>query len=148
MLDIRPILYYLSYLPGDKVSSFGAWLNPMLCWGGLLAIFAMIYLALFRRDRRAGFILVGYLAQLVPWMFISRTTFEYHYFACTVFLTLSLCRVFSLMRGNSQHWKLPVYGFTGASAALFAVFYPVLSGLTVSQTYADGFLRWLPTWPF
>ncbi len=148
VLDIRPILYYLAYPASGKLSSFGAFLNPLLCWGGLVSLFGLGYLAAAKRDRVSAFILVGYLAQLVPWMFISRTTFEYHYFACTVFLTLSLCRVFSLMRGNSQHWKLPVYGFAGASAALFAVFYPVLSGLTVSQTYADGFLRWLPTWPF
>ena len=148
VLDIRPILYYLSYLPGDKVSSFGAWLNPMLCWGGLLAIFAMIYLALFRRDRRAGFILVGYLAQLVPWMFITRTTFEYHYFGCTIFLVMALCYIFQLMRREKARWKLPVYGFTGVSVGLFAMFYPALTGLAVPLWYADGFLRWLPTWPF
>jgi dolichyl-phosphate-mannose-protein mannosyltransferase len=149
VLDIRPILYYLSYTPdGKSVSSFGAWVNPMVCWGGLLAVFAMIYLTLFRRDRRAGFILIGYLAQLVPWMFIKRTTFEYHYFACTVFLVLALAYIFDLIRRGRIRWKAPVYGFTAMSTALFIAFYPALSGLTVTLKYADGVLGWLPTWPF
>jgi dolichyl-phosphate-mannose--protein O-mannosyl transferase len=148
MLDIRPILYYLQYYGGDRVSSFGAFVNPLLCWGGLLSMFAMGYLAAARRDRESAFILAGYLAQLLPWVFITRTTFEYHYFGCTVFLVLALCRIFALMRDNSARWRWPVYGFTGGCAALFAVFYPVLSGLTVPLWYADGFLRWLPTWPF
>lgn len=148
VLDIRPILYYLQYIGGDKVSAFGAFVNPLLCWGGLVAIFAMGYLAAVRRDRISAFLLVGYLAQLVPWMFITRTTFEYHYFACTVFLTLALCRVFSVMRRNSGKWKLAVYGLTAACVGLFVLFYPALSGLTVTLRYSNGFLGWLPTWPF
>ena len=55
----------------------------------LLSLFVLIYTAIFRRDRCAGFILLGYLAQLIPWMFVTRITFEYHYFPCSVFLVLS-----------------------------------------------------------
>ena len=33
-----------------------------------------------KRERTALFLLVGYLAQVLPWVFISRLTFEYHYF--------------------------------------------------------------------
>ena len=78
VLDIRPILYYLEYFNDGTHSSFGAFLNPALCWGGLLSLFVLIYTAIFRRDRCAGFILLGYLAQLIPWMFVTRITFEYH----------------------------------------------------------------------
>ena len=37
LLDLRPILYYLSYGDGT-VSTIGAFVNPLLCWGGLLAL--------------------------------------------------------------------------------------------------------------
>lgn len=149
VLDIRPILYYLYYDPdGLHVSSFGAWLNPVLCWAGLISVFVMLYLALFRRDRRAGFILVGYLCQLVPWMIISRTTFEYHYFGSSVFLAVGITYCFDLMVRNRRNWKLYVFGLTALSVILFIAFYPCLSGVPIDRVVQDTYLGWLPTWPF
>ena len=145
ILDIRPILYYLKYYPDGSRSSFGAWVNPVLCWAGLLALFVLAYMALARRDKKAGFLLIGYLAQLLPWVFISRITFEYHYFPSSVFLILALGYVFSLM-GRRERWR--VLGLTGLSVALFVLFYPALSGLRVDNSTASALLQWLPTWPF
>ena len=148
MLDIRPILFYLKRFDDGRRSSFGAWLNPLLCWAGLLSLFVLVYMALVRRDRKAGFLLWGYLAQLLPWVLITRTTFEYHYFPSSVFLVLALGYVFSLMRDCEKDWKWRVYGLCGLSAALFALFYPAISGLPVNGETATKFLKWLPTWPF
>ena len=145
ILDIRPILYYLKYYPDGSRSSFGAWVNPVLCWAGLLALFVLVYMALARRDKKAGFLLIGYLAQLLPWVFISRITFEYHYFPSSVFLILALGYVFSLM-GRRERWR--ILGLTGLSVALFVLFYPALSGLRVDNSTASALLQWLPTWPF
>ena len=145
ILDIRPILYYLKYYPDGTRSSFGAWVNPVLCWAGLLALFVLAYMALARRDKKAGFLLIGYLAQLLPWVFITRITFEYHYFPSSVFLILALGYVFSLM-GRRERWR--ILGLTGLCAALFLLFYPALSGLRVDNSTASALLQWLPTWPF
>lgn len=144
LLDLRPILYYLSYGDGT-VSTIGAFVNPLLCWGGLLALPVLAYRAV-RHDRTALFILVGYLAQVLPWVFISRLTFEYHYFAATLFLVLALGYVFDRLRRHGYFGI--VYAFTAASGALFALFYPVLTGVTVSRSYAWNVLKWLPDWPF
>lgn len=144
LLDLRPILYYLSYGDGT-VSTIGAFVNPLLCWGGLLALPVLAYRAV-RHDRTALFLLVGYLAQVLPWVFISRLTFEYHYFAATLFLVLALGYVFDRLRQRGYFGI--VYAFTAASGALFALFYPVLTGVTISRSYAWNVLKWLPDWPF
>lgn len=144
LLDLRPILYYLSYGDGT-VSTIGAFVNPLLCWGGLLALPVLACRAV-RHDRTALFLLVGYLAQVLPWVFISRLTFEYHYFAATLFLVLALGYVFDRLRQRGSFGI--VYVFTAASGALFALFYPVLTGVTVSRSYAWNVLKWLPDWPF
>lgn len=144
LLDLRPILYYLSYGDGT-VSTIGAFVNPLLCWGGLLALPVLAYRAA-KRDRTALFILVGYLAQVLPWVFISRLTFEYHYFAATLFLVLALGYVFDRLRQRGSFGI--VYVFTAANGALLALFYPVLTGVTVSRSYAWNVLKWLPDWPF
>ena len=144
LLDLRPILYYLSYGDGT-VSTIGAFVNPLLCWGGLLALPVLAYRAA-KRDRTALFILVGYLAQVLPWVFISRLTFEYHYFAATLFLVLALGYVFDRLRRRG--YLGIVYAFTAANGVLFALFYPVLTGVTIPRDYAWNVLKWLPDWPF
>ena len=148
ILDIRPILYYLDYYGDGTRSSFGAFVNPALCWGGLLALFVLTYTSAARRDRQALFILVAYLAQLLPWVLVPRLTFEYHYFPCTVFLVLALAYVFRLMRLNLSRWKIYIGGFAAVSVLLFIMFYPALSGMRVDNSTASAFLGWLPTWPF
>lgn len=148
IIDERPILYYLKYYDDGTRSSFGAFLNPVLCWAGLIAIVCCIFYAVKRRDTVSGFIVIGYLAQLLPWVFITRTTFEYHYFPSSVFLVLAICRVFDILRQNVRGWRFNVYGLTGLSLALFIAFYPVLSGMRVNSTLATNLLKWLPNWPF
>ena len=145
LLDIRPILYYLDYLPDGRHISFGAFVNPVLCWGGLLALFVLGYLAVMRRDRPSAYILLGYLAQLLPWVLVPRLTFAYHYFPCTVFLALAMGRCFDLMERNRPRGRLLVGGVVLLSLAVFELFYPNLAGTPVKA----GILRsWLPTWPF
>ena len=148
VLDIRPILYYLEYLPDGKRVSFGAFVNPMICWGGLLSLMVLFYTALFRRDRTAAFLLVAYASGLVPWMFISRLTFAYHYFASALFLVPSLCYVFALFENAPRRFHLYPCCFAAVSVLLFAWFFPALNGITVSNELATKLLGWLPTWPF
>ncbi len=147
IFDVRPILYYLDY-NGSARASFGAFVNPVLCWGGLFSLAVLLYCAAARRDRRALFLLLGYLAQLVPWIFVSRVTFEYHYFPCSVFLVLALGYVFALLRENAPRRRGLILAFTGLAALLFVFFYPALWGAELDVERASLLYRWLPTWPF
>ena len=148
ILDIRPILYYLEYYPDGTEQSIAAWLNPMLCWGGLLAMLAMLWLTVQRHDMTALFILVGYLAQLLPWVFVTRVVFEYHYFPSSVFLVLALGHVFRSFELKHPQPRRAVLSFTIVSVVLFAAFYPALTAIRVPRWYDLSFLKWLETWPF
>ncbi len=148
IVDGRPILYFLRSMPNNIKSAFGAFLNPLVCWGGLLAMIAMGWRTIRYKDGKALFILLGYLAQLVPWIFITRITFEYHYFPDLIFLVLALCHVFNSFRLRDRGWKLKVYGATALCLLLFVFFYPVLTGIPVPRAYSD-LLAWIPgAWPF
>ncbi|MBR5262101.1 MAG: glycosyltransferase family 39 protein [Oscillospiraceae bacterium] len=147
ILDIRPILYYLEYGEGTK-SSFGAFVSPLLCWGGLAAMVIMFFRWLAKGDKKARFIFLGYLAQLVPWMLIGRVTFFYHYFPCTVFLALALGHIFNTFRCKTLEWKRTLISVTVVSLVLFAAFYPAISGVEAPREYFTNFLKWLPRWPF
>ena len=147
ILDIRPILYYLEYFDDGTRSSFGAFVNPALCWGGLLSLFVLLFMAIRRHDRTALFLLIAYFAQLVPWMFITRVTFEYHYFPCTIFLITALGYVFKLITDSNRFHKIYLGGFALVSILLFVLFYPALSGKPVDNAMASKLFGWLPTWP-
>lgn len=147
MLDIRPILYYSNYPEGMR-TTIGAFTNPLLTIGGLVAMGATL-MGLFRRKHReALLIVIGYLSNLVPWMLVSRITFAYHYFPSTIFLTLALCYIFNnIWRRRPEHrWR--VYLFTGIAMVIFLILYPPMAGLTIPSWYGDFFVKWLPTWPF
>ena len=148
IVDGRPILYFLEYYPDGTKSVIGAFVNPILCWGGLGAMLIMAYISFAEGDKKARFILIGYLAQLLPWVFVSRITFEYHYFPSTVFLLLAIGHVFDCIWRRSRNGRWLLWVFVGVSAVLFAAYYPVISGARVSAEYSDNFLGWFESWPF
>ena len=148
IVNARPILYYNRY-DGDMRSSFASFGNPIVWWGGLIAMVVMAVRAVRARDSKALFILIGYLSQLVPWMGVTRIVFIYHYFPSTLFLVLALAHLFNTMLDSSHSWrKAYVYAYTAASGTLFAMFYPALTGILAPQWYFKYLLKWIPQmWP-
>jgi len=150
LVDARPILYYLdsSSVPGFK-TAFGAFANPIVCWGGLIALVFTAVQMILRRCGKALFIVIGFLSQFIPWIIIGRTTFAYHYFPSLIFLILALAYVFNLLLdAQAKHGRQAVCAVAGASAALYVLFYPVLIGLSIPVWYSSNLLRWFPSWPF
>lgn len=148
--DARPILYYRSFLDDGIKSSFAAFGNPIVWWGGFMAMIAMVFRVIKYRDGKALFILIGYLSQFAPWLFITRVVFIYHYFPSVLFLVLALAHVLNTIWERARgRYKLAVYGLAGASVLLFGAFYPVLTGIAVPEFYTKYILRWIPpSWPF
>lgn len=149
----RPVWYYSSVISGspgtgglrEGISAFG---NPLVWWPGIPAALYMLRLLVKKRDRTAAFLLVGYLAQYLPWFFVTRITFIYHYFPCVAFVTLMI--VYSLLQMKKE---LPARGFLtltvlygGGAFLLFLLFYPVLSGQAVDSAYVSRWLRWFHSW--
>ena len=147
IVDMRPILYYLQFNPDGTRVRIAAFVSPLICWGGLLCIPLLLYIFIRRREAVALFLLIAYFSNLVPWMFISRLTFEYHYFAAAFFLIPMLCYIFWVMEANTTHGKVFTIVFTLTAMLLFVCFFPALCGLPVDGKLATKLLGWLPSWP-
>ncbi len=119
-----------------------------LCLAVYLAAATAIVLLLDKRPSAlAVFVSVGFAAQFLPWVCIGRITFAYHYFPATLFLILGICMLFDdLMSCPRARWRWPVYGVTAGSVALYAMFYPYLTGLAMPTWYFSNFLQFLPSW--
>ena len=148
IFDGRPILYYRDLsVPGVK-SLFASFNNPLVSWAGLLAFFGVAIQTVRRECGKGLFILIAILSQFVPWLPIGRILFAYHYFPTVLFLCFAIAYLMDgMMTRKRAGYRLAVYGFTGCTAALYAVFYPELIGIYVPTWYAQYFLRWFPSWP-
>ncbi len=100
-----------------------------------------------RSTHQELFITVAFLSQLVPWFFIGRTTFEYHYFPSILFLVFAIAALFDALVEKGKDWQFPVCGMTGISVGLYALFYPILIGLQIPVWY-EPMVKWLESWPF
>ena len=62
---IRPIFYYSGIIGGNTRQGISAFGNPLVWWVGIPAFFYVAYYALFKKDRTAAGLCVGYLQTTV-----------------------------------------------------------------------------------
>ena len=144
----RPIFYYSNTLEGNLRQGISAFGNPLVWWAGIPAFVYMLYLAIAKRKKTAMFLCVGYLAQYLPWVLVSRCTFIYHYFPSVPFLVLMIAYSFLQFkeRLGKKTFAGLLIGYALAAFLLFIMFYPVLSGQPVDKEFVADFLRWFDTW--
>lgn len=148
----KPVWYYSRIITKtaegglrEGISAFG---NPAVWWVGIPASLYMVWLWIRKRDNTAAFLLVGYMAQYLPWFFVTRITFIYHYFPSVVFVVLMITYSFCQWREKLSRQTLLtlVFLYGAAAAGLFLLFYPVLSGEAVEAAFVEKYLRWFETW--
>lgn len=146
----RPVWYYMGTgLPQGSYASIAVLGNPLVWWAGLLGMVWLMVRTVRGGQRAEGtVVLISFAAQLMPWVFVSRAVFLYHYFACVPFLILALTLL--LMRCETRRpataRRLRVL-LPAAALLLFCFFYPVLAGVPIPRAWAAA-LRWLPSWGF
>lgn len=145
---VRPIWYFSGIVNDTVREGISAFGNPLVWWAGIPAFLYMLYLAIAKKDRCAAFLTVGYLAQYLPWFFVTRITFIYHYFPSVFFVVMMI--VYSFMqwkkRLSPRSFAICVSLYGLAAFALFVLFYPVLSGQPVEAAFVDKWLRWFKGW--
>ena len=157
VFNARPQIIYESF-DGNSRSMVMLLGNPVVWWGGFLAMIAMVYRVFRQRDVRALVILCGYLGTLLPWViWFQRSRILFFegqpisiYLLSVPFLVLGFSHIFNtvISRGMKRS-RQAVYLFTGAAGAAFAMFYPALIGLSMPLWFFYDFLSWLPgRWPF
>ncbi len=156
-LMIRPVRYFSSVYTlttiRQSITGFG---NPLVWWAGIPAFGFTLFMAIKKKSSSAVFLCVAYLAQYLPWMFISRPTFIYHYFTCVPFVTLMIGYCFlqikikltekNVLDNRAFCCLLIIYA--AATYGVFQLFLPVLSGAEVSTFYIEDYLSWLKSWEF
>ncbi len=89
-------------------------------------------------DNKLGFILIGLLAQFLPWILVPRGTYIYHYFASVPFMILCICACLD-MHAKKHRSRCMILGalLILCAVAMFILFFPYASGLAVSKTWFE-----------
>ncbi len=127
--------------------------NPVVWWGGTVAVAVLLFCWLLGRDWRAGAILAGLAAGYLPWFaFQERTIYAFYAVAFVPWVVLALTYAVGLLLGPRD--APPDRRLRGAVAGgailvlavlAFAFFYPVLSGEVIPRP-AWGDRMWFQSW--
>lgn len=149
-LLIRPMWFYeMGGLPEGLTSTIVTMGNPAIWWTGLITLISSIVISIKRRDKSMVPVFVAYFTQLLPWVFIERVVFIYHYFSAVPFLIITIVYIIRAMLESQKKWaKYVVAAYLAVVVLLFIMYYPAISGITTSRWYVDNVLRILPGWDF
>ncbi len=168
----RPTSFYVNDL-GPDIQQILALGSPPIFWLNLIAmpVVAWAWISKKRRDWRAGFILVGFLGMLLPWLRVGRPTFYFYVLPLTPFIVLAVTyflREVSDLRivvrdrrtgdvatnpetgepaiSTAYVYRPFVWAYLLATAILFVWFWPVLTAGQVSDVHWRAivwFNRWI-----
>ena len=143
---LRPLLYSFCMVSDTNVSVTNCMGNPIIWWTGAFVMLYLFNCWINKKDKKAGFICISYLAQLIPWMFVDRTTYIYHYFACCLFMFLGMGYACEKLITKTKTGKEMILVYFVIATIAFFAFYPIINGAPINREWAMHWLRWLPTW--
>jgi dolichyl-phosphate-mannose-protein mannosyltransferase len=168
LLITRPVRIWSADLgvAGREILAIG---NPVIFWGSL---WALPYLGIAWRRKRdwvPGFLLLAVVVQYLPWVVVTRPQFFFYVAPFTPFLVLGLtylCRDLADARlivrepdgrvatdpgtgrpavSMSHPYRPIAVTAVVASVALFVWFFPVLTGVTITDAH-ERLIVWFPGW--
>lgn len=159
----RPMYYAMdAFLPDGWSYAIFCFGNPAVWYVGLVGIaYALYRWAKGHRYRLEGasgtwhaladtwdiapaFVLIGLLAQFLPWVLVPRGTYIYHYFASVPFLILGTVLLLSrLCQPGTRRARNILIGYLGVCLTLFVLLFPYASGMAAPTAWMD-FIRGYP----
>jgi dolichyl-phosphate-mannose-protein mannosyltransferase len=166
-----PRWFDITYLPNNIVSTISVFGNPVVWWVGFALMIVLAEKAIHGRalatnlwsriskssltkrvsirgngwDVQAIFIVVVFAFSWLPYVFIGRATYIYHYYLSVPFICLATT-YFINKYWNTKIGKIAAIAIFAGTVALFLLFYPVISGAPVSTSFINNYLRWFPSW--
>lgn len=145
-ISYKPVWYYeKEYSPVTKgtISTIG---NIVIWWAGIIALLASLYIFIKKKDKNIYLLLISILSLWLPYIFIGRVMFLYHYFPVLPFLMLMVTAILKYLEEKTNSlYIVPIY--ISLAVIFFIIYYPVISGLPVSKHYVDT-LKLFNSWYF
>ncbi len=160
-VSAKPMWYYAGGVANGTASTILAFGNPLVWWGGLMAMLGLMVIVLIgllgrvtgtKRPLFAGHmiwpavIVISFLAQYLPWVAVPRGTYIYHYFPSVPFIILAIVLWLDVAhRRREKLARILAISLVAVAGVLFIAYFPYLSGVRVSTTWLDA-LKIFPNW--
>lgn len=142
----RSIFYWQDILETDGSSSYIYLLgNPFIYWAGFLSVIFLLFHAFFKKNKISAFIILGFLVNFVPFIFIGRVMFLYHYEAALVFSCIAFAWSVGIIPTLKKHENISISVIIGISFVAFIYFAPITYGLRLSLDQLQNRM-WFTTW--
>ena len=146
----KPVLIYMKVdTINNKVTTILGIGNPIIRWCGTLAILFQLFLLLFMKDARKDkiiiFLLGAYFISFLPYAFIKRPMFLYHYLPSLLFQVLILEYTFINLYKKIQYFRPIFWTLLILMVTVFFYFYPLVNGYPISITEYNNKL-WFKSW--
>ncbi len=98
-------------------------------------------------DTSAAFLLIGFLAQYLPWVLVPRGTYIYHYFASVPFLIAATCVFFrEILDRNKKAARIGMLVLSLLALIGFIIFFPYASGIMAPEGWLKAGRSILSIW--
>ena len=146
-ISYRPVwYYYTSYDEKDTASTISGVGNLVIWYMGLLSIIYMFVILIMKKDKICFFLLASFLCLWIPYMFIGRIMYLYHYFPAIPFVFLSVVYFLRDLECVFQFKRvIPIY--LSCCFLFFVIYYPIVSGMEVPSSYISN-LELFDSWHF
>ncbi|WP_298992461.1 dolichyl-phosphate-mannose--protein mannosyltransferase [uncultured Pseudokineococcus sp.] len=127
--------------------------NPVVWWGGALAVVVLVGVWALRRDWRAGAVLAPLAGLYLPWfLYPERTVYTFYSVAFSPYVVLALVMVLGMVLGRPdapprrRRWGAAVAGAVVVAAVLAAAFFWPVWAAQVIPTEHWRWRMWFPSW--
>ena len=140
----RPVWFYVGTTTDGlrmTISDIG---NIAIWWGGVISFVFLVIHSIRKKDNATRFLLIFILCSYIPYIFVSRLMFMYHFFITLPFIMLGIVAFIKWITEKTKSDKIYFY-YLALVIITFIIFYPVVSGMPIREDYVRA-LKWLPEW--
>lgn len=120
--------------------------NPSIWWFGVVAFIYLVVNSIKKKDQTSIFLLVFILSTFIPYIFIGRLMFMYHYYITLPFVMFGVVYFIKWICEKAKNDKA-YYIYITLIIVTFIIFYPIVSGMPIKGDYIEA-LKLLPKWYF
>lgn len=143
----KSVWFYVSGGNGwiSNISSTG---NPAVWWVSSVGAVCLLLewaMGKLKKNPALPMLLVGVLANYLPWVLVPRCVFLYHFFATVPFILLASVYLLEHLEEGNSRWRRIKWIWLGIAVVYFVLMYPAISGLPTPMWYASFLENALPT---
>lgn len=155
----RPLWFYIARFDNDTVGTIACMGNPAIWWLSIpTALFTLLYTitnfiiniknkTLDKITKEGAIIALMIACTWLPYYFIGRIMFIYHYFITIPFMMLTIVYTIHILAKWKPKFDYSIPLLATIFLGFFIYFYPIYSGKPVKLEYIQK-TEWLNTWDY